>query len=59
MSVMPETVIPVADLNRRPTTGMGDDGRAFSRGRPSRRKVGNLTCNEGEVEDLLSEGETT
>ncbi len=38
---------------------MADKRSASSRERLSKRKVGNLTCNEGEVEDLLSEGEST
>ena len=46
-----------SDLNHTP---MGADTcRTSTRKRLSQRKMGNLTCHEGEVEDLLSEGEST
>jgi hypothetical protein len=56
-----ETVIPTTgfDLDLDPTLAGADMSRALSRKRLSKRKVGNLTCHEGEVEDLLSEGEST
>ena len=41
-------------------TSLGVDapGRVPSKRRPA-REMGHLTCDEGEVEDLLSEGEST
>lgn len=38
--------------------GMDAPGRVPSKRRPA-REMGHLTCDEGEVEDLLSEGEST
>jgi hypothetical protein len=58
MSLIPETVSS-AGLDRSHAADLGGKGRTSSRKRLSKRKVENLTCNEGEVEDLLSEGEST
>ena len=38
---------------------VADTPRPSSRKRPSKHKMGNLTCHEAEVEDLLSAGEST
>jgi hypothetical protein len=59
MSLIPETVSSAAGLVGSHAADVVDKGRTSLRKRRSKRKVENLTCNEGEVEDLLSEGEST
>lgn len=59
MSLIPETVSSETGLERSHATDVDGKRRTSFRKRLSKRKVENLTCNEGEVEDLLSEREST
>jgi hypothetical protein len=52
-------ITPTIGLDLSHTPAVEDVCRTSSRKRLSKRKMGNLTCQEGEVEDLLSEGEST
>lgn len=54
-----ETVIPVASLNSNHSSSAITACTIVSRKRLKMRKMGSLTCHEEEVEDLLSEGEST
>lgn len=54
-----ETGSSLTGLDLTHTPVVADTCRTSSRKRLSKRKMGNLTCHEGEVEDLLSEGEST
>lgn len=54
-----ETGSPLTGSDLTHTPVVADTCRTSTRKRLSQRKMGNLTCHEGEVEDLLSEGEST
>ncbi len=54
-----ETVPPARGLDQSQTPALPDKCRTSTRKRLSKRKMGSLTCHEGEVEDLLSQGEST
>lgn len=55
--MLPKIVVPAVGLDN--TSPGVVASRTVSPKRLATREMGNLTCHEGEVEDLLSEGEST